>query len=476
MRNASIVLIIALACVVLASYDASSRRTRERANTPRFQISTKSNATNLARRPGGRLQVAAVVDTFVLAEYSFDVYGSPSPQGWTLHDQSSRGYGQTTIDTFFHVASSAELDGGQFGRLLPLEGNKSMWCGTAPGALAETCYWATLPGYGNGWSQRFESKSFNVIGDVVLSYKVRWDTEPSEGDWVYVLYLGAVSGSWTRLQVNPFTWGYDGIGSRTESLVIPAVAHGGILKIRFHFTSDGTWSDEDGIWPTDGAVLIDSLTIADSTGVLSFQDFEAEPDGAHRTNDGHWLATTGAGLGEFGALFSGLGVLQEDSSVVNASNLWGFFSGSPDTYACGSHPEQLAVPFKKFGGIDDPYDLYMDNEIWSLPIDWTMDINGVPIPASANLAFLEFDVYRDLPLDNLVFYDWHVRSWVGGCAKEWKDRNLVYYGPGKDWFTRTESIGDLIETGADSIQVALGVVDMCSYWCGHSGRVCRNIM
>ena len=34
-------------------------------------------------------------------------------------------------DTFFHVADSTELDGGQTGDLHPLEGTQSMWCGVA---------------------------------------------------------------------------------------------------------------------------------------------------------------------------------------------------------------------------------------------------------------------------------------------------------------------------------------------------------
>lgn len=467
MRGATIVLIVLVAFIALDPYDASSRRPAERAGTPRFQVSTKTNAPNLLRRTGKRLRATAPVDTFVLADYTFDVNGSPSPQGWTLHDQSGIRPGYTsTIDTFFHVASTTELNGGQFGRLLPLEGNKSMWCGTTPGALAETCTWATLPGYGDGWEQRFESIPFNVIGDVVLSYKARWDSEPAIFDFTWVEYLGAGSGSWEQLPIYGGAGLYEGIGAITESLVIPAAAHGGTLKIRFKFTSDGAWSDQDGQWPTDGAVLIDSLTIADSTGVLSFQDFEAEPDGAHQTNDGHWQATVGAEFGRFGALFPGVEVLQEDPCVMNASYLWGFFSGSPDTYACGGHPEQLAVPFKKSGGIDDPYDLYLHNEIWSPPIDWTTDVNDMPIPATANLAFLEFDVYRDLPLDNLVFYTWQIRSIIDGCIQDWQSYWHLFYGNEKDWFRHVEQVAHYVDPNASEVQIVLIVIDYSYYFYG----------
>ncbi len=117
------------------------------------------------------MQTAVQADTFVLASFSFDEYGAPSAQGWTTHDRTAQ------LDTFFHVASAAELDGGDYGRLNVLEGDKSLWCGVDSGAHPETCDWATLPGYGNNWTQRFTSIPFTRTGDVVLSYKIAWDSE-----------------------------------------------------------------------------------------------------------------------------------------------------------------------------------------------------------------------------------------------------------------------------------------------------------
>jgi len=81
---------------------------------------------------------------------------------------------------------------------------------------------------------------------------------------------------------------------------------------------------------------------------------------------------------------------------------------------------------------------------------------------------LRFSVYRDLPFRNLVFYVWRVRNVGGGRAGEWLDRGLLYYGDGADYMSVTESIGDLV--AGDSIQVAVGVVDMCEAWYSHSGE------
>ena len=117
----------------------------------------------------------AAADTFVLAEFTFDTAGSPDPQGWVSVDQTAE------LDTFFHVDNFAGLGGGATGFLVPLEGNQSFWCGQRPAAGEPFCAYAALPGYGNSWSQRFESVSFSTTGDVTLNYRMLYETEPGYG-------------------------------------------------------------------------------------------------------------------------------------------------------------------------------------------------------------------------------------------------------------------------------------------------------
>jgi hypothetical protein len=452
------------AILVVATTSISDAR--EHAGKPRLEFQDKTNASDRSLRPSrGPFRAAAAVDTFVLASFSFDEWGVPTTQGWTTHDLTAQ------LDTFFHVASAAELDGGSFGRLNVLEGNKSLWCGVRPGGHPETCSWATLPGYGNNWFQRFTSIPFPRTGDVELSYIIAWDTEYAILDIAEVLYKNK-DDVWVRLVVDEGgkDW-YDWIGGpRVDTLSIPDSLLGDSIQIRFQFISDGAWSDQDGLWPTDGAVIIDSLTLSDQSGVLSFRDFETEPDGAHHTNDGHWQASGMLTFGDFGVLFSGATLLQEDGCVDNANGVWGFFNGSPDNYACGGHPGQAAVPFRIEGETASQWDdLFIDNEIWSPVIDWTHDLNGTPVPAAANIAYLEFDVYKDLPLENLVFYSWHVRGVVDGCAQKWQNNHFVYYGGEKNWFRHREQVAGHVVAGATEIQLALQVIDMCNYWCGIYG-------
>ncbi len=406
-------------------------------------------------------------DTYLLAEFEFNTNWNPDYQGWTSVDLTAQ------INTFFHVDDFAGLNGGDFGRLTPLQGQKSLWCGAGSTANEPLCSYSCLPGYGNSWMQSFESGSFPVLGDVSISYEIRWDTEPNY-DFVYVNYLGT-NGTWRQVNVNGVGY-YDGTGEASETYTINSNAIGGDLELRFMFISDGAWSDEDCLYDSDGAVIIDSLAIVDSTGIIYFQDFENAPIGARRTLDGKWSALAGPSFGDYSDLFPGMNVAQDDECTRDISFLWGFFKGSTYYYIwCPpiTHPEQPVVPYsKKFGKYGTPsyLTLYCTNEIWSPWIEWNP---GGTVPPTASSAVFDFRVYRDLPLDNLVFYVFHVRSKAGAddCPGPWMDRNFVYYGPQRDWLNVKQEIADLIEPGATHVQLALGCWDMCEYWCGYYSEI-----
>ena len=74
-----------------------------------------------------------------------------------------------------------------------------------------------------------------------------------------------------------------------------------------------------------------------------------------------------------------------------------------------------------------------------------------------------FTVYDDLPIANLVFYQWHVRNIVGGCPGPWEGSNYIYFCcSNQDWMFRAEDVSRYIES--DTVQVSLSVVDMCDVW------------
>ncbi len=89
---------------------------------------------------------ASAVDSYCLV---WDDFEQLNWQGWTTLDNTAQ------VDVFFHVDDFAGLGGGAYGLLVPLEGTKSIWCGTREGTDARAsasftylCSWSDAPGYG----------------------------------------------------------------------------------------------------------------------------------------------------------------------------------------------------------------------------------------------------------------------------------------------------------------------------------------
>jgi hypothetical protein len=188
------------------------------------------------------------------------------------------------------------------------------------------------------------------------------------------------------------------------------------MSVRFLFESDGAWSGEDGLWPTDGAVIVDDITVTTRSGntliATNTETFEAGTVGANAS--GIWTGAPGPSFGgssdpahpvfasnQYGTLYPGVSLLQEDPCLKVFLFVVGFFDTPAGTnYNChvpDPRPDIGAMAYQT-GGI------YMDNEVVS--------------PAFPNAGFgvefrLEYLTYRDLPLDNLQFYYWRVRSWTG---------------------------------------------------------------
>lgn len=409
---------------------------------------------------GGPSLSAAAADTFNLGWWDFDSGGVADPQGWTTVDL-------TTQPFFWHVASNTpltgELDGGTFGNLLPLEGIKSMWCGQAASTSALYCGWATLPGYGNSWKQVLRSTT--LPGDSVrISYKVFWDSVTGY-DGTSVEYSGDGGTTWIRFPLGDGPVGMPDVYDGGPETAVAAFSVGGLttVDLRYRFRSDGAWSDEDGLWPTDGGTLLDSITVTTWAGGIqastNFEDFEGAADGD--TLVGIWCATTSPVFGNFAALFPGVTILQEDPCFTNFSHLWGFFDDPSSTnYNCHVPDPRPDVGAMRFGGAATN-GLYMTNEIWSPFIDNI---------GAGNEYRLEFLTYRDLPLDNLQFYVWTAKNIdASGCPGSWNNNGFVFFGGQKDWLRTSFQVGVHISPTAPQIQLSIGVVDACGFWCNVFG-------
>jgi hypothetical protein len=384
----------------------------------------------------GYYATAQVPDTYLIYEANFDVGGLCNPEGWFFKDLTAQ------TGNWFHVDTYRAISGSQ-----------SMWCGARPATTEPLCTYQALPGYGNNWDQNFTSVWFAVTPPVNYTFSARYDSEPGY-DFSYLDYRDAGDTVWFNLAT------FDGAQDSSETYTFNP---GASVLLRWRFASDGAWSDEDALWDTQGAIILDDFILTDAGGPIDTQDFEAESIGSPSTNDGDWVANPSPGYGDFSGLFPGVTVLQQDECTRDLTCLWGFFRGSTENYACGGHPEQLAVPKVNDRG------QYMNDEIWSPFFEFNP---GGIVPGTASRCRYKFFAYRELPLDNLIFYEWHIRTKVGvaACPGPWQDRNFVYYGTGPDWLDPvTQEVGDLVTPGATHMQLGLGVRDMCLYWCGYYG-------
>ncbi|MCX5754171.1 MAG: hypothetical protein NTW97_11120 [Candidatus Krumholzibacteria bacterium] len=395
--------------------------------------------------PGLRgLYEEAAVDTYCLVWYDFETLNW---QGWTRVDRTAQ------RGTFFHVDDFAGLGGGDFGGLVPLEGTKSMWCGTRPNpSNSYLCSWAKAPGYGNGWDQELGTYAFAFVGAITLSYKIHYDLEP-DYDFVQV----ECGGYTDRFVAEEYT----GRGDTTASIWFTRPL--ARMKIRFHFMSDGAWSDEDGLYNTDGGCIIDSIRIRDMAALDNYQDFEAAAVGA--TSAGIWHATHAVEYGKYSGLKNNL--TDKDPCGDDLTSLVVFFVGSP--HPSSSYPGLYDTPFCMGpGGLEAPcqdelvVSPLIDTRRYSTRRDGVQDgvIPPGELPSLAGFEY-RFAVYSDLSLANLVFYRWHVRNVANGCPGQWLDNQYCCYMD-YDWVYARENVSPFITS--DTVQVALGAVDMCNVW------------
>jgi hypothetical protein len=302
---------------------------------------------------------------------------------------------------------------------------------------------------------------------VRIGYKVNWDSEAGY-DWTVLQYFDDAGQSWVDLPVNGGVGRYEDTGSLDGESFAFATTNG-TTRIRFRFTSDGGWSDEDGLWPTDGAIVLDGITVDCYSGAVlqstDFEDFESVLPGANSA--GIWTASTATPYGDFAELYPGVSVLQNLTPCgPNSSFLWGFFDDpAVNNYGCAGFPEQGVIPYGNADG------LYIQNEIWSPKI---------PVTGGGNEFLLDYSVYHDGPFSSLggtslVLPTWQVRSWVGDSPGQWKGQGFIFFIDQRGWYMTQIPIARFIDPGATHIQVALGVQDICPAYCWFYGQpVCHS--
>ncbi len=351
----------------------------------------------------------------------------------------------------------AGLGGGSHGLLAPIEGTKSMWCGTRPDENDRyLCSWYDAPGYGNGWNQRLTTGALGFTGAIYLSYHIVWDSEP-DYDYTRVEY-DAGNDTWQEVIA------YTGTGDTVAShfLAIPRAR----TKLRFHFTADGAWSDQDGLYNTDGGCIVDSIRVTDSGALDNFEDFESAAVGANSA--GIWLGQGQPGFGNYSGLKNNL--TDKDPCGDNFGTQIVFFIGSPNPSS--SYPGLYDTPFCTGPGghhgpvpVGDGSCLHSSTKRNIRPCGTrsrTAPFRRETCPSSAVAS-------SDSPC--IAICRLRISCSISGtCATSMTDapdigRIAVSSTMAPIWIisTTVNDLSDLVG-GDDSLTVALGVMDMCDVW------------
>jgi hypothetical protein len=224
---------------------------RRTTDPPSLSESPRSTSADIGKTGVDRpFRASTASDTTVLGSWNFNQ--SCQAGGWTSVDRT------TSQTAFFHVDDFSGLGGGSFSRLVAIQGSKSLWCGARPSGNPALCNYDQLPGYGNNWEQVFRtSNCLSVTGVVTMKFRATWDVEESY-DYVVDEY-DVCDGQWLRMEGTHAQ--LSGFGRASVIATIPAAAHTGHVRVRIRVHSDSAWSDEDGLWNTDGAVVMDSLRV-----------------------------------------------------------------------------------------------------------------------------------------------------------------------------------------------------------------------
>jgi len=361
-----------------------------------------------AARARGLNRAPAVGETVYVYSTNLENLSSPNNEGGWTHEDLSQQPTAWHIDSLFSCPSQG----------------KHFWCGIVDSSWV---FDSNRAGYDNDWVQYFQNAvdltGIPIPQVVTLGFRHKFDAEPGY-DYGLVEVLD-IDATWIPLAT--FTGQVpNGAGCDTFTVVIPDSIRqkydpGIPVPFRFTFTSDVGYSSADGLYDGDGWI-IDNITVKSGTDVRFFDNAENGLNG--------WFISTFPGVGDFFTIRQN--VYTEDICTENASKVWAAFDPVIVTL----------VP-------------RLNNVVISPPIATAM----------ASTVFMDFEVYRNLPLNGCFFYEAEFRTRMAG--QDWSlwsnPTNFVYYGGNKDWARQRISLPGA--GGKDSVQFRLGLKDLSVAFC-----------
>lgn len=376
---------------------------------------------------------------------------------WTTWDYTEQ-------DIFGHTSetNAGNLGEQQPGKTAAMPNTAFCFC-----VEAGTPGYASAPGYGNNWDQRlFWNRvvpNSGVPTNVKLSFDYNLDTEPNRD---FLLVEWSQGGTWVELLRT------SGTNQEPNGVFLNAASFLGEfdiqpgeytgpgndeIRLRLRVTSDPYLSDEDGLFPSDGAAQVDNLEVRFNNVLISSSDFDPVNDG--------WIPTAGNVAGDFAKILPLVADL--DPCFDNDTFTFAFLDdGTPTNNTMQSTGGETSVNWGYAAGgyvVNHTEGVSngrtpVHNAVQSWVVPW--DIPGPDDDASVG-AQLWFRVWKHLPLENGIFYEWTVRSYGSGQWSAWRNHGMAYYSDtAAHWERRNIDVSTLMVASPESVQIRLGVVDL----------------
>lgn len=326
-----------------------------------------------------------------------------------------------------------------------------VWCGEDYGSPN-----TPDPGYGNGWEQ-YLSREITVtpdpFGNSFIAYTIHYDLEENF-DWLFVEV--STDGGVQYQPIRGYTGksefeadaDADGFVFRADALDAWA---GQTIHVRFRISTDGGWSDADGLYASNGAFRLDEA---------HFSDPNSPPTPSAYTHDefesggyGHWEPSAFAVGGSYRLVQTpGLDACASGQPGSDGCmtypwlNDWSWVAYQPETGPLGNFPlgvvgwTEIAIESPEFTIDPDPDGNGIVDEDW----------------------FIQFDVYADLPLENQIFYTYQIAAYDLGETPSWWRPGFIYYGNGPLTFRR--SIRNAIDATDTRMMVRLIGLEKPTYF------------
>ena len=309
------------------------------------------------------------------------------------------------------------------------------WCGD------DNPLWVSPPGYGNRWNQHL-TKAYALSDTAPVAMSVTFQHDVEQGyDFVKIGVSNDGGATFSELR------SYDGASAGFINDVVDLSAYAGqYVQIRFTVNSDGAWSDQDGLWDSDGALRLDEVHVS-GYAPNQFEATSKDPTGG-------WVASAEPPVGGEFRL--------EEEPVCEAPDPIGTEPGYCEETGAG-HPTCNAwvaynpktLEFPTGGSLNDGDPLPMEIAIESPVID---------IPSDGEQFYIAYDIYMDMPRDQGIFYYEQVAIPADGI---FRDAFFgLMYGDQQEWYRIHRDISSLVPPGATTMKIRLIAIDMESVWGG----------